>query len=248
VYRSRVSPELDSLCVDVGLPVFNEEAALRRSVELLHGYLESSATFRWRIVVIDNGSTDRTAALAMELGRELDGVELLQLGSRGKGRALRRLIETSEADIVSYMDIDLSTNLVYHGLLIEGIRCGYDICFGTRLMQGSLTRRSLRREIVSRVFNRLVQLAFGAKFSDASCGFKAFRRDTVKALLPLIGSDSWCFDVELLLVAERNGMRLFEIPVEWIEGGQSKVELPKVTAEYLRELLRIRATLASKRL
>lgn len=243
-----MSPSIESLRVDVGLPVFNEEAALRRSVELLHAYLESSAAFRWRIVVIDNGSEDGTAELATQLGRELPDVHLVRLTSRGKGLALRSLLERSEADIVSYMDIDLSTNLEYHGLLIEGIRCGYDVCVGTRLMQGSLTSRSLRREVVSRAFNLLVRVAFRAGFSDASCGFKAFRAAAVRPLLPLIGSDSWCFDVELLLVAERNGLRLFEIPVEWIEGGQSKVDLPTVTAEYLRELLRIRATLGSKRL
>ncbi|MCA9667686.1 MAG: glycosyltransferase [Myxococcales bacterium] len=236
------------LRVDVGLPVYNEERTLRRSVERLHAHLSEHSRAAWRVVIVDNGSTDATPAVARELSRALDNIEYVRVSVAGKGGAVRELITRSEADVVAFMDIDLSSDLRYFNLLVDGIACGYDISTGTRLMHGARVQRSFKREIASRVFNTLVKLMFAARFSDASCGFKAFRTETAKRLVQLVESDSWCFDVELMLVAERNRLRIFEIPIDWVEDADSKIRLASATAEHLSELLRIRATLHQKRL
>jgi glycosyltransferase involved in cell wall biosynthesis len=227
--------------VDVVIPVYNEERVLAQSVASLREFLKENLPHQCTIVIADNASTDNTLAIASELAEKYPDIEYLHLAEKGRGRALRRAWTVSDADIVSYMDVDLSTNLHAFPLLIEAIADeGYDVAIGSRLMRASRIRRSLRREILSRGYNYLVKGMFLTKFSDAQCGFKALSKQAARILVPLVEDQSWFFDTELLIMAEKRGCRIKEVPVEWIEDLDSRVNVPKTVIEDVRGLIRVR--------
>jgi glycosyltransferase involved in cell wall biosynthesis len=230
------------LSVDIVIPVYNEEAAIATCVGRLRSFLEQEFAHDWKIIIANNGSTDRTLEVARTLSAADSRVEVLNLDRKGRGLALRTAWGTSAADIVSYMDVDLSTNLVYFPLLVEGLHCGYDVAVGSRLMQASMVARRIKREVLSRGFNLLIRLLFWTKFSDAQCGFKALRREAAQQLLPHVVNNSWFFDAELLILAEKNGYRIFEAPVEWMEDLDSRVNLTGTAIEDLRGLVRVRTS------
>jgi len=228
------------LTVEIVIPVYNEEQALGPCVDRLGRFLEEEFARNWRIIIANNGSTDRTLALAEDLSARDERVGLVNLKRKGRGLALRTAWSRSTADVVSYMDVDLSTNLHYFPLLVEGLRCGYDIAVGSRLMQASMVARRLKREVLSRGFNFLIRLLFHTRFSDAQCGFKALRGEAARLLLPHVLNDGWFFDAELLILAEKNNFRIFEAPVEWMEDLDSRVDLGATAMEDVRGLLRMR--------
>jgi len=232
--------------VDIVIPVYNEEECLRRNIGILRDYLKEVATFSWKIIIADNASTDSTSRIGQELGSLYEGVEYLRVPAKGRGLALRTAFMRSESDIVSYMDVDISTNLSYFKLLVEGIACGFDIATGTRLMQGSRVKREIGREVISRTYNLMIKCLFFTKFSDAQCGFKAVRTDIAKKMIPLIENNNWFFDTELLLLAEYHKYRIFEVPVEWVEDLKTKVHIAKTVIEDILGLLRMRLTIREK--
>ncbi len=226
--------------IEITIPVYNEERDLPPSIEKLHAFLRETTTFTSSIVIADNASTDRTWQIAQELERRFPNVRALHIPQKGRGLALRTVWSQSRADIVSYMDVDLSTNLKFFPLLVHGISIGYDVAIGSRILQASQTTRSLKREVVSRCYNLLVKSLFFSRFSDAQCGFKAVRRSVAQQLLRRIENDHWFFDTELLLLAEKHGFRIFEVPVEWIEDLDSRVKIFRTALEDVRGLLRMR--------
>jgi glycosyltransferase involved in cell wall biosynthesis len=230
------------LKVEIVIPVYNEEEALQPCVERLCTFLDDDFLHDWQIIIANNGSTDATLDVARRIQSGDPRVRLLNLDRKGRGLALRRAWSESTADVVSYMDVDLSTNLRYFPLLVEGLRCGYDVAVGSRLMQASIVARRLKREVLSRGFNLLIRILFRTRFSDAQCGFKALRRDAAQQLLPHIVNNSWFFDAELLILAEKNNFRIFEAPVEWMEDLDSRVHLSATAIEDLRGLARLRTS------
>ena len=228
--------------VEIVIPVYNEELAIGPCVERLRSFLAEHFSHEWRITVANNGSTDRTVEAAEQLAACDARVRLLNLSRKGRGLALRTAWSQSAADIVSYMDVDLSTNLRYFPLLVEGLCCGYDLAVGSRLMQASMVARRLKREMLSRGFNWLIRLLFRTRFTDAQCGFKALRREAAQLLLPHVVNNSWFFDAELLILAEKNAFRIFEAPVEWMEDLDSRVNLWATAVEDIQGLLRVRAS------
>jgi glycosyltransferase involved in cell wall biosynthesis len=227
--------------VDVVVPVFDEERTLVRNVEALLEYLRAEFPCRYRIVIADNASTDGTAAIGAGLARRNDEVDYLRLERKGRGHALRSAWLASDANVVSYMDVDLSTNLESFLPLVAPLLSGHsEVAIGTRLGHSAHVRRRLGREVLSRGYNFLIHAGFRVHFSDAQCGFKAIRGDAAKRLLPLVVDDGWFFDTELLLLAERNGMRIYEVPVDWIEDLDSRVHLPSTIAGDLAGLWRMR--------
>jgi glycosyltransferase involved in cell wall biosynthesis len=227
--------------IDIVVPVYNEESALEPNIELLLAYLREEYPFRFRVVVVDNASTDSTRDILDRLEALHPEVTGYRLDRKGRGLALREAWSRSEADVVAYMDVDLSTNLESLLPLVAPILSGHsEVAIGTRLAHHAHVRRQLKREVLSRGYNGLVHLLFRARFSDAQCGFKAVRADVVRRLLPLVADDGWFFDTELLLLAERNGCRIHEVPVDWIEDLDSRVDiLPTVWGD-LRGLWRMR--------
>lgn len=224
------------------IPVYNEERDLEKSVTTLRQFLVANGQrWRWRIVIADNASTDRTVAIARELSARWPGdVAVLHLDQKGRGRALRRAWTESDADVVSYMDVDLSTDLSYLPPLIEALASGYDVAFGSRLMPGARVQRGLKREVISRCYNLLIKLFFWHHFWDAQCGFKGVTRAVVEEVVPLIEDQAWFFDTELLLIAEKNGYRLKEIPVAWKDDPDSRVGILKTAWEDLKGLWRLK--------
>ncbi len=226
--------------VDVVVPVHNEEKALARSVAVLRDFLAENLSCRWRIVIADNGSLDGTLAVAKDLSQEYPDVRYIHLELKGRGRALRKAWLESDADAVSYMDVDLSTKLDALPELIRALDEGYDIAVGSRLMKGSRVKRSLKREVASRGYNLLIKAMFRPSFSDAQCGFKAAKRDVAQELVPLIRDQAWFFDTELLLLAGMKGYRIKDVPVEWVEDEDTRVHIAKTAWEDIKGLLRVR--------
>jgi glycosyltransferase involved in cell wall biosynthesis len=230
------------ITVDVVIPVLNEQVALRPSVEALRSFLQVSCPYTWKIVIADNASTDATPRICAELKEQYPGeVDFVRLEQKGRGRALRMAWSQSTADVVCYMDVDLSTNLrALPPLLAALIHSDYDLATGSRLVHGAIVTRQWKREVISRAYNLLIRLMFWHRFRDAQCGFKGATRKAVEELLPQVKDQAWFFDTELLLKGERQGYRIFELPVEWIEDLDTRVKIIKTATDDIKGLLRVR--------
>ncbi|MCE2463260.1 MAG: glycosyltransferase family 2 protein [Dehalococcoidia bacterium] len=226
--------------VDIVIPVYNEEKDLPRSIDILTRFLRDNLENSWSIIIADNGSTDNTLSIAEMLSNKYPGVTCVPIPQKGRGRALRHVWMESTGDIVSYMDVDLSTDLNHIPELIKAIEDGCHIAIGSRLAKGARVKRSLKREFISRSYSTLIRAMFFTPFRDAQCGFKALSRDTVKALVPLVKDNNWFFDSELLIIANSRGFRIKEIPVYWEDDPDSRVRIIPTAWEDVKGLLRLR--------
>ena len=244
-------PEPRSAAGDAGvqaeivIPVRNEERDLALSVRRLDAYLRDQFPFTTRITIADNGSTDGTWQEAQALAGELTAVCSVRLERPGRGGALHSIWSASDADICAYMDVDLSTDLNALLPLLAPLQSGHsDAAIGTRLARGARVVRGPRREIISRCYNLLLHATLGTGFSDAQCGFKAIRADATRQLLPLTTDTGWFFDTELLVLAERAGLRIHEVPVDWIDDADSRVHIIATALADLRGIIRLGTGLA----
>ena len=228
--------------IDVVIPVYNEVTVLEDSVRKTLALFDSQPQYIWRVVVADNGSTDGTGDLAKRLATEDPRVQALILTIKGRGLALREAWLASEADVVAYMDVDLSTDLAHLPKLIKMVaEDGCDVAIGSRLAKGSKTDRQIKREITSRGYVFLIRATFPRlRITDAQCGFKALNRRAVQAIVPKIENRMWFFDTELLILAQRHGFKICELPVRWVEDTDTKVHIIKTATEDMRGLLRMR--------
>jgi putative flippase GtrA len=212
--------------LDVVVPVYNEQATLADSVHRLHRHLRENFPFEARITIADNASVDDTPRIAEELSTELTEVRVVRLDQKGRGRALHAVWSTSDAAVLAYMDVDLSTDLTALAPLVAPLISGHsDLAIGTRLGRGARVVRGPKREIISRCYNLILKSTLAAGFSDAQCGFKAIRRDVAQRLLPHVSDTGWFFDTELLVLAERSGLRIHEVPVDWVDDPDSRVDI-----------------------
>ncbi|MBW9215023.1 bifunctional glycosyltransferase family 2/GtrA family protein [Mumia sp. zg.B53] len=212
--------------IDIVVPVLNEAHVLERSVRRLRNYLDAEVPYASRVVIADNGSTDGTAEVAERLAATVHDVELVRIPERGRGRALATVWSQSRATVVAYMDVDLSTDLGALMPLVAPLLSGHsDVAIGTRLRRGARVVRGVKREVLSRGYNVILRTVLGARFSDAQCGFKAVRTDVAQALLPYVEDTGWFFDTELLVLAERAGLRIAEVPVDWVDDSDSRVAI-----------------------
>ena len=212
--------------LEIVIPVYNEERDLAGCVHRLHAFLRDGFPFSSRITVADNASTDATLAVARELAADLPAVEVVHLDRKGRGRALRTVWEDSDAEVVAYMDVDLSTDLNALLPLVAPLVSGHsDLAIGTRLAKSSRVVRGPKREFISRCYNLILRASLQAQFSDAQCGFKAMRTQVARRVLPLVEDGEWFFDTELLVIAERAGLRIHEVPVDWIDDPDSRVDI-----------------------
>lgn len=231
--------------LDVVVPVYNEQAALSESVHRLHRYLTETLPFPARITIADNASVDATPEIAARLADELDGVRLVRLEQKGRGRALNAVWSTSDAPVLAYMDVDLSTDLAALEPLVAPLISGHsDLAIGTRLARTSRVVRGPKREFISRCYNMILKTTMSAKFSDAQCGFKAIRADVARRLLPLVADNGWFFDTELLVLAERSGLRIHEVPVDWIDDPDSRVDIVATATADLKGIARMQKDFA----
>ncbi|MDA1278508.1 MAG: glycosyltransferase family 2 protein [Chloroflexi bacterium] len=229
--------------VDIVIPVLNEEVALPVCLEKLYAFIAQHPDRNWRVVVADNGSTDRTTAIANELASQYQDLSISRLELRGRGRALKQAWTMSDADVRLYMDVDLSTDLKALPSLVGAIADeGYEIAIGSRLMAGSeVVNRTLKREITSRGYNALIHVLFPCPgFRDAQCGFKAVSKRTAEQLVPLARDNAWFFDTELLLLARKARYAIKEIPVHWEDDPDTRVKIVSTAWEDIKGLLRLR--------
>jgi putative flippase GtrA len=225
---------------EIVVPIHNEERMLESSVHRLHDYLASNFPYPFVVTIADNGSTDRSWELATALSEDLLHVRAVRLEAKGRGRALRQVWSESEAEVVCYMDADMSVDLDAFLPLVAPLLSGHsDLAIGTRYGQGSSVTRPLRRAVFSRGYNFLLRTTLGARFSDAQCGFKAGRREVVQALLPAVDDNNWFFDTELLLIAQRHGLRIHEVPVDCLDEYESSVDLFRTAYDDIRGMARV---------
>ena len=229
--------------VDIVIPVLNEEVALPVCIEKLMAFTSDYPERDWRIVVADNGSTDRTTDIAIELSEQHSNISLSRLEQRGRGRALKKAWRESEADVRLYMDVDLSTDLQSLPPLVAAIADdGYEVAIGSRLIKDSeVVDRTVKREITSRGYNVMIHFFFPlTKWKDAQCGFKAISRRTAENILPLVKDNAWFLDTELLLLAGKAGYGIKEIPVHWEDDPDTRVKIVSTAWEDVKGLLRLR--------
>ncbi|MFZ1669570.1 MAG: bifunctional glycosyltransferase family 2/GtrA family protein [Candidatus Nanopelagicales bacterium] len=233
-------PREQLLDVELVLPVYNEQAVLAQTVERLDAYLTANLPYSYRITVVDNASTDRTWDLAERLAQRIPAVAAIHLDQKGRGRALRQVWLESDATVVAYMDVDLSTDLAAFLPLVAPLLSGHsDLAIGSRLTRSSRVIRGPKREVISRSYNVLLRTTLGTRFSDAQCGFKAMRADRARQLLPLVEDSEWFFDTELLVLAQRSGMRIHEVPVDWTDDPDSRVDIVATALADLRGIKRM---------
>ncbi|MEU0057816.1 bifunctional glycosyltransferase family 2/GtrA family protein [Streptomyces sp. NPDC006334] len=243
--RTPVAAQHGQPVLDVVVPVYNEQACLERSVRRLHSHLCETFPYPFRITIADNASTDDTPRIAARLTAELPEAQWLRLAEKGRGGALHAAWSGSGAPVLAYVDVDLSTELTALLPLVAPLISGHsDIAVGTRLVPGSRVVRGAKREVVSRCYNVLLRSTLGVGFSDAQCGFKAVRRDVAERLLPLVKDSQWFFDTELLVIAERAGLRIHEVPVDWVDDPDSRVDVLATALADLRGIARIGRELA----
>jgi glycosyltransferase involved in cell wall biosynthesis len=228
--------------VDLVIPCYNEQVVLAESIARLRAWCTENLPYPWRIVIADNASTDDTLAVARRLAAEdPDGIAVLHLDRKGRGRALKQAWLASSADAMCYMDVDLSTDLAMISPLLAGVlEEGYDLAYGSRVSRGSDIERSFKREINSRGYIAVIKLLFWTRFADAQCGFKAINRDAAQQLLPHVQDGEWFFDTELLILAEKGGWKLKEVPVRWVEDPDSRVKFPQDIIKMASQLIRLR--------
>ncbi|WP_411070718.1 glycosyltransferase [Streptomyces sp. cmx-4-25] len=232
--------------LDVVIPVYNEEKDLEPCVRRLHEHLSRTFPYGFRITVADNASTDTTPDVAAALADEMPGVRSVRLEQKGRGRALRTVWSASDAPVLAYMDVDLSTDLNALLPLVAPLISGHsDLAIGSRLSRSSRVVRGPKREFVSRAYNLILRSSLAARFSDAQCGFKAIRREVAERLLPMVEDTGWFFDTEMLVLAERAGLRIHEVPVDWVDDPDSTVHIVRTATDDLKGVWRVGRALAT---
>jgi len=227
--------------VDILLPVYNEEHILEKSINTLRTFLQENVTdFDWVITVGDNASKDNTLAVAEELSKKYEDVRVFHLNQKGRGRMVKYAWDKSEADILSYMDIDLSTGLDAFPPMVRAIMDGCDVAIGSRQYKGANVKRGIKREVISRGYIWILKLLLRFPFTDAQCGFKAVSKKLVNELFSKIEDDEWFFDTELLHLAHRNGYKVKELPVTWIEDTDSRVKITRTAWLDIKGVFRMR--------
>jgi glycosyltransferase involved in cell wall biosynthesis len=235
-----VDPRRLPVDVEIVVPVHNEAAQLAARITALRSFLDESFPFSALVTIVDNASTDGTLEVARSLAENVPGVAALHLPRKGRGYALRSAWSTSSAPVVAYMDVDLSTSLPALLPLVAPLLSGHrDVAIGSRLARGAHVVRGPKRELISRAYNLLLKVTLRGHFSDAQCGFKALRREAAQQLLPLVEDEEWFFDTELLVTAERLGLRIGEVPVDWVDDPDSRVHIVSTALDDLRGVARL---------
>ena len=234
---------INATSLDIVLPVLDEERTIESSIRKLVNFSEEFLiNFQWKIIVADNGSTDMTPEIVRKLSKEFQNVSYFRLEQKGRGRALKTAWSSSDSDLMSYMDIDLSTDLNIFPKLLQSVKnkdCS--IAVGSRLLKSSnVIGRSIKRAFISRCYSFLFRTMFLVSFKDAQCGFKVVSRDVVDQLLPHVEDTGWFFDTELLILAEKTNYLVEEFPVRWVDDPYSSVKIISTAWKDIKGLARMR--------
>jgi len=234
--------------IEITIPILNEETTLVEQVRKIHDFIEKNLhdLGSVKLILVDNGSTDRTPEIARALVKELHSVEYLRLELRGVGRALKASWTRSKADVVGYMDLDLATDLSHLRPALDKIISNTaEIVTGSRLAQGAkVIGRKPLRTFTSICLNYIVKLIFSTSFSDGMCGFKFLQRSILERLMEAgAQSDGWFFATEILIAGEHQKYKVVDLPVTWSDDPNSKVKITSLAIEYLKAMLILRQRL-----
>lgn len=228
--------------LEIDIPVYNEEIDLPKNIPILFEFFSKSLTdYDWQILIVNNASTDQTAKVAANLSQQYPKkVKVLNLDRKGRGWALRQAWLKSSAEYVSYMDIDLSSDITCFRDLLKPLDAGFDLVTGSRnLKESQVIGRTFLRELMSRTYITLVKLIHGTKLSDTQCGFKALRKATFLKVEPLIKNNLWFFDSEMVIILERAGYKVTDIPIKWVDDRHTTVKVAKDSWEEFSGLVRL---------
>ncbi len=233
----------DTPFLSIIIPAYHEEQRLPRTLEILNGYLHRQ-TYSYELIVVDDGSSDESSRLMQQCMRQFgeQGLFLKNERNRGKGYSVRRGVLSSHGDYVLFSDADLSTPITEVEKLLGSLRQGYDIAIGSRGLKTSdiQVHQAWYRERMGKIFNRIARSLHLTKFSDTQCGFKCFRGDAARSLFPLQSLEGWSFDVEILFLAARRKYRIAEVPIQWFNEPNSRVNALTDAMKMFRDLLLIR--------
>lgn len=237
--------------INLLFPVLNERLRLQKGIETTIAYVREQVTIPCKLTILDNGSEDETPEIGKKLEEAYPEVTYVRVGERGVGVAFRKGIELNDCDIVGYMDIDLSTDLKYLGKTIEMFQQDPELQYvnGTRFSKESDTKgRKWYRKITSMGLVFLLKTIFHMKATDALCGFTFLRREEAEQLVAESSQDNgWFYTVEFLLRAERDGMKIYDMPVEWQEDYNTTVKVFKTIKNYIIQIHRLRKALKSEK-
>ncbi|MFH1412596.1 MAG: glycosyltransferase [bacterium] len=238
------------MMIDICLPVYNEQNILQKNtLHIFEFCKKQNWPFDWQIVIIVNGSVDKSLQIAKELAGNYLQIIAVNYEASGKGNAIKEYGLISKADIMVYMDIDLSTDLKDLPELIEQItKHDYDLAIGSRLMPGSITKRSFLRELISRSYNLLSRILLNNNISDMQCGFKAVRITVFHKVAAYIQDTKWFFDTELVVFTKLLNYAIKEVPVNWSENRYEKrkstIRLGKDSCQLLISLIKLKKRLS----
>lgn len=237
--------------INLLFPVLNERLRLQKGIEATIAYVREHVKIPCRLTILDNGSEDETPEIGKKLEEAYPEVTYVRVGERGVGVAFRKGIELNDCDIVGYMDIDLSTDLKYLGKTIEMFQQDPELQYvnGTRFSKESDTKgRKWYRKITSMGLVFLLKTIFHMKATDALCGFTFLRKEEAEQLVAESSQDNgWFYTVEFLLRAERDGMKICDMPVEWQEDYNTTVKVFKTIKNYIIQIHRLRNALKSEK-
>jgi glycosyltransferase involved in cell wall biosynthesis len=231
---------MKKLKIDFVIPIYNEEKVLENSICKLRKYLVDNVKNNWLIVIVENGSSDKSLEIAKNLSKKYSKIDCIHTDRKGRGYALKYALENSKADICLYMDVDLSTGLSAIQEAVLSMKKGYNLVIGSRYLDDSKAKRSIKRLILSKGYNLLVWFLFRTKIRDLQCGFKAVNQKIIKNILPKIKSNEWFFDTELIILSERGKYKIKEIPISWKENNNSKVKIIKTIKKYIFNSIKLK--------
>jgi len=237
------------MTLEITIPVLNEERSLEKQILKILAFVQTldHDNKSYSLVIADNGSSDNTRAIGMRMANEISSIKYIRLPKPGVGLALKTSWGESTADIVGYMDLDLSTDITHLNDVVKKFEnMDVQIVNGSRLLKNSqVIGRKLLREITSRGFNFLITILFGIQFTDGMCGFKFLRRDILESIHANgANNDGWFYSTELLIIGEKLGYSICEIPVKWEDDVDSRVKVTKLTLRYLKDMISLRRKLS----
>ncbi|MBS3088769.1 glycosyltransferase [Candidatus Pacearchaeota archaeon] len=229
----------------VVIPAYNEGETLKKNVEELYNFLKKNIkNYKWKIIISDNASIDKTLEIAKNLVKKYKKISVVHMNSRAKSLAIKKIWLNEEADIYSFMDADLSADLNYFPQLISGIEKGFDISIGSRTSKQSVTSRKFKRHITSLTLILMIKILFRMDIEDFQCGFKAINKKIRDNIIPKMKAvDHGFMDTEMLAVANSQGYKIKEIPIAWKDDRKSHNKIIAGILDALKNMIRIRIDL-----
>jgi glycosyltransferase involved in cell wall biosynthesis len=232
---------------EIVVPVYNEERQLKQSIMILYDFLnEKYPSSQWRVTIANNGSRDCTKEIALELTKKYENIKYFNLDEKGFGKAVKSVWRGSSYSILGFIDLDLATDLKHLPEAIDTFQDrDVDIVVGSRLLPESVVEnRTLLREITSRVFNFILKKYLRVNYSDGMCGFKFIKKESYAKLSEFgVQNDGWFFSTELLIIADFLNLKMYELPIHWVDNEDSKVQLIDLVKKYLIEMRRVKSRL-----